>query len=83
MAPEDRAAFASSIPIGRMCTPEDVANAVCYLASPEADFITGVNLQVCMKSWRNPGSMMSKLTFFRLTADGAFSSPKQGLSHSE
>jgi NAD(P)-dependent dehydrogenase (short-subunit alcohol dehydrogenase family) len=40
------AGFASVIPIGRMCTPEDVAGAVCYLASPDANFITGVNLQV-------------------------------------
>lgn len=46
MNPADRAAFASVIPVGRMCTPEDVASAVCYLASPEAIFITGVNLQV-------------------------------------
>uniref|UniRef100_A0A0B7KJW8 Uncharacterized protein n=1 Tax=Bionectria ochroleuca TaxID=29856 RepID=A0A0B7KJW8_BIOOC len=38
--------MASVIPIGRMCTPRDVANAVAYLASDDADFITGVNFQV-------------------------------------
>jgi hypothetical protein len=47
---KDIDAFASVIPIGRMCTPADVANAVCYLASSEASFITGVNLQVCKDS---------------------------------
>jgi NAD(P)-dependent dehydrogenase (short-subunit alcohol dehydrogenase family) len=29
-----------------MCTPRDVANAVAYLASDDADFITGVHLSV-------------------------------------
>lgn len=43
MSPEAIQAFSTTIPLGRMCTPEDVANAVCYLASPEANFITGVN----------------------------------------
>ena len=34
------------IPMGRLATPEDVANAVMYLASDEASFITGVCLDV-------------------------------------
>lgn len=44
--PENRKAFESVIPLGRGSTPADVANACCYLASDEASFITGVNLEV-------------------------------------
>lgn len=44
--PENRARFRASIPIGRLSTPEDVANAALYLASDEASFITGVALEV-------------------------------------
>ncbi|KAI2779415.1 3-oxoacyl-reductase [Daldinia loculata] len=43
---ENRKAFESLIPLGRGSTPEDVANACCYLASDEAAFITGVNIEV-------------------------------------
>jgi NAD(P)-dependent dehydrogenase (short-subunit alcohol dehydrogenase family) len=39
-------AFISTVPMGRMCTPQDVGNAVSYLASDQAEFITGVNLPV-------------------------------------
>ncbi len=35
------------MPLARMGQPEDVANAVCFLASDEASFITGVELPVC------------------------------------
>lgn len=45
---ENRAGFVSTIPIGRARTPADVANACCYLASDEAEFVTGVNLEVCL-----------------------------------
>jgi len=38
--------FRSSIPIGRLSTPRDMANAALYLCSDEADFITGVCLDV-------------------------------------
>jgi 3-oxoacyl-[acyl-carrier protein] reductase len=44
--PEGRAKLVSSIPMGRMSTPKDVANAVLYLASDEAEFITGVCMEV-------------------------------------
>ena len=38
--------FRSTIPLGRFSTGEDVANAVLYLASDEAAFISGVCLEV-------------------------------------
>jgi 3-oxoacyl-[acyl-carrier protein] reductase len=44
--PENRAAFIATIPLGRMSEARDVANACLYLASDEADFITGVVLEV-------------------------------------
>ncbi len=34
------------IPLGRLGTPEDVANAVVFLASPQAAYITGATLHV-------------------------------------
>ncbi len=34
------------IPLGRLGTPEDVANAVVYLASPAASWVTGHTLQI-------------------------------------
>lgn len=44
--PEGYERMTSVIPLKRMCTPKDVGAAVCYLASDEASFITGVNLPV-------------------------------------
>jgi NAD(P)-dependent dehydrogenase (short-subunit alcohol dehydrogenase family) len=35
------------VPLGRAGTPEDVANAVLFLASDEADYITGECIHVC------------------------------------
>ncbi|KAI0157137.1 3-oxoacyl-reductase [Hypoxylon sp. FL1284] len=43
---ENRKAFESLVPLGRGSTPEDVANACCYLASDEAAFITGISFEV-------------------------------------
>jgi 3-oxoacyl-[acyl-carrier protein] reductase len=40
-------AILRSVPLGRIGKPEDVANAVTFLASGEADFITGQTLFVC------------------------------------
>jgi len=44
--PEVRAKFLASIPIGRFSTPEDLANAACFLCSDEASMITGVCMEV-------------------------------------
>lgn len=44
--PEKRAAFVGSIPLGRLSTAKDIANAALYLCSDEAEFITGVVLEV-------------------------------------
>ncbi|MFG1398037.1 SDR family oxidoreductase [Roseixanthobacter pseudopolyaromaticivorans] len=44
--PENRARFISTIPLGRLSEPKDIANACLYLASDEAEFITGVILEV-------------------------------------
>ena len=44
--PENRAKFIATIPLGRMSKPRDVANACLYLASEEAEFVTGIVLEV-------------------------------------
>ncbi len=44
--PEKRAQFISTVPLGRLSTPLDIANAALWLASDEAEFITGVALEV-------------------------------------
>lgn len=44
--PEKRALFRASIPLGRLSTPLDIANAALWLVSDEAEFITGVALEV-------------------------------------
>jgi 3-oxoacyl-[acyl-carrier protein] reductase len=44
--PENRARFLSTIPLGRLSRPEDIAAAALFLASDEAEFITGVELPV-------------------------------------
>ncbi len=44
--PEIRQKFINTIPLGRLSTPTDIANAALFLASDEAEFITGVCLEV-------------------------------------
>ena len=44
--PENRARFISTIPLGRLAVPQDIANAALFLASDEAAFVTGVELPV-------------------------------------
>lgn len=43
---EGRERLLTQIPLGRICTPEDVGNAAAFLASEEASFITGVEIPV-------------------------------------
>jgi 3-oxoacyl-[acyl-carrier protein] reductase len=44
--PEKRKQFIGTIPLGRLSRPDDIANAALFLASDEADMITGVVLEV-------------------------------------
>ena len=43
---QNRAAFKATVPLGRFSQPLDIANAALYLASDEAEFITGVALEI-------------------------------------
>lgn len=44
--PENRAKFVGGIPLGRMSTPQDIANAALFFADPASEFITGVAMEV-------------------------------------
>jgi 3-oxoacyl-[acyl-carrier protein] reductase len=44
--PENRKKFLGTIPLGRLSKPIDIANAALYLASSEAEFISGVEFPV-------------------------------------
>jgi NAD(P)-dependent dehydrogenase (short-subunit alcohol dehydrogenase family) len=41
-----RQEYIKSTPLGRLCMPEDVANVVAFLASPDSDFMTGQGINV-------------------------------------
>jgi NAD(P)-dependent dehydrogenase (short-subunit alcohol dehydrogenase family) len=43
---EQRALAASQAPVARMGEPEEVAAAICFLASDDASFVNGVELLV-------------------------------------
>ena len=45
-SPEIRAKFIASVPIGRMSTPADIANACLWLGEDASSFITGILLPV-------------------------------------
>ena len=65
--PERRAQFVGVIPMGRFSQPRDIANAALYLASDEADFITGACIEVdggrCV--WSDPGEMGRRAVLLR------------------
>lgn len=44
--PENRARFLASIPLGRFSDPSDIAAAAVFLVSDEAEFVTGVIMEV-------------------------------------
>ena len=44
--PENREAFRQTVPLGRFSTPQDVGDAVLFLASNEASLITGVCMEI-------------------------------------
>jgi 3-oxoacyl-[acyl-carrier protein] reductase len=44
--PENRKKFLATIPLGRLSTPMDIAKAALFLASDDAEFITGVEFPV-------------------------------------
>ena len=44
--PQNRAKFISTVPMGRLAEPDDVAKAAIYFVSEESDFITGVCMPV-------------------------------------
>jgi len=46
VTPEMHANFTSTVPLGRLSQPADIANAVLFLASADAEFLTGVCLPV-------------------------------------
>lgn len=46
LAEAQRSALIQQIPLGRLGTPEDIAHAVAFLASPAAGYITGHTLHV-------------------------------------
>ena len=43
---DQKGKISAQIPAARMGTPEEIAAAVLYLASPEAAYVTGVTLHV-------------------------------------
>ncbi|TIW59500.1 MAG: SDR family oxidoreductase, partial [Mesorhizobium sp.] len=43
---EQQTVLKTQIPLGRLGSPEDIAHAVAFLASPQAGYITGTTLHV-------------------------------------
>jgi NAD(P)-dependent dehydrogenase (short-subunit alcohol dehydrogenase family) len=47
LSPQQMTDFLARIPVRRLGTPEDVANTVTFLLSPETGFMTGQVLYTC------------------------------------
>jgi NAD(P)-dependent dehydrogenase (short-subunit alcohol dehydrogenase family) len=45
-APEDQAAETARVPLRRIAQPDDQAKVICFLASSDADFVTGITIDV-------------------------------------
>ena len=43
---EDLRQLDASMPFGRVCQPDDIANVVCFLVSPRNSYVTGERLYV-------------------------------------
>ena len=48
---KERDAIVSQIPLGRVGTPDDVAAVILFLASPMADYLNGVTIDINGGSW--------------------------------
>jgi NAD(P)-dependent dehydrogenase (short-subunit alcohol dehydrogenase family) len=46
MTEDERARESARVPLGRVALPEDQARVICFLASSDADFVTGVTIDV-------------------------------------
>jgi len=44
--PEKREAFKATVPLGRLSTAQDIANTALFLVSDEAEFLTGICMEV-------------------------------------
>jgi NAD(P)-dependent dehydrogenase (short-subunit alcohol dehydrogenase family) len=55
MTAEEREAENARVPLRRVAVPEDQARVICFLASRDADFVTGVTIDVTGGSYKARG----------------------------
>jgi 3-oxoacyl-[acyl-carrier protein] reductase len=65
-SPEFIRGMEESVPLGRLGTPRDVANAVLYLASDDAEYVTGTTIVV------DGGQTLPEGRDFRISPDSEF-----------